>query len=413
MAVLDTALRQQGPLLGGVAPLRLALVALLFGCQSLEVSESYGRFIGTPIWILPALVVPALFAIAGFLMPASLERVGPAIFLRRRFARGWPALATAVMVSALVIGPLLTFEPMTGYFGDTGFARYFLNLVAVPVFLLPGVFSANLVAGTVNDILWATPFAVAGILALVAASVREARATPALAALIAAIAASALLVQLLDIEIAGVQRALSGNGLTALLAFLLGALAYRLRNWLPIRRGAIAVAVIIISAAAIAGNRDWQNIAVFNTLIAVPLTYALVALALEPLPYAAAARALQRYLAGFVLFAYPVQQSIIALRFAGDGFLANMAFSLPITAVLAGLTWHLVQRHFGADSHLANGLEVDGALPSINLVGRWAQIRERHQELVPEIALWVAFFAVALAVTALTIFAFFPESGGI
>lgn len=297
MATVDVAIRQQGAWLDGIAPLRLGLVAGLFAYQSLEVSASYGRLINSPIWILPATLVPALFAIAGFLLSQSLDRSDLRSFVRRRLLRGWPVLACSVLVTALVIGPLATTASLPGYFSDRDLPLYLLNLIAIPVDRLPEVFTTNYVAA-VNDVLWAPPFAIAGLAILAAASRRKGRSTAIVATALGALAVAALAVQFLGFDVpadlAAVRAVVAGKGLTALSCFLLGALAWQQRRRLVVNRLAATAAAVVIGGAAVLGEREWGNLAVFNTLIALPLTYLVVVLALARLPFAAAAAALHK-----------------------------------------------------------------------------------------------------------------------
>lgn len=413
-ANLETMIKRQGPWLDGVAPLRLGLVLAIFAFQSLEVSASYGRLIDSPVWILPATLVPALFAISGFLLAQSLDRGDQGSFARRRLLKNWPVLACSVLTAALVVGPLATGATLSGYFSDPDLALYFLNLLAIPVDRLPEVFTANYVS-TVNDIVWASPFAVIGTAIIAAASRRRSRATLSLTTILACVAASTLVVQFLGFDVAGglavVSLAVEGKGLLAFICLILGALAWLQRRRIPVSRLATIAAALVVAGAAVIGDRGWGNLAVFNILIALPLTYLMVSLALLPLPLAAPASALHKYLAGFILFAYPVQQLVIASRLVGDSVFADFAVSLPVAATLAVLTWHLVQRRL---VDRAGGLVPDGDAPAPQ-PRPWnlAAIRQSGSELVPELALWAAFLIVAMATMAMTMFAFSPGRAGI
>jgi peptidoglycan/LPS O-acetylase OafA/YrhL len=414
MATVETALRQQGPWLDGVAPLRLGLVAAVFVYQSLEISGSYGRLINSPIWILPAILVPALFAIAGFLLSRSLDRGGVRAFLRRRVLRNWPMLAFGVLVTALGIGPIATTVSLASYFGDRELGLYLLNLVAIPVYRLPEVFTANNVE-SVNDLLWASPFVVLGTVILASASLRPRATVPIVAASLVVIAVAALAVQLLRIDIpsdlAALRAITAGRGLTALTCCLLGALAWQLRRRLPLHPlGTVAAALAIVAAAGL-GRRNWAELAAFDILISVPVTYLVVSLSLARLPLAGVATALHRYFAGFLLFAYPVQQLVVASRLLGDSFPVVVVASLPGTALLAYIASQLVQR---VPVTLTGGLRPPVG-PAV-LAGRpfsLAEIRRRSGAVAADFALWLAFFIVALAILAMTMFAFSPESGGI
>ncbi|KAB7647919.1 hypothetical protein [Polymorphobacter fuscus] len=390
------------------------MVAVLFAYQGLEVSTSYGRFANTPIWILPALLVPALFAIAGFLLARSLDRGDFRDFWRRRLLRSWPTLAFAVVATALVIGPLATRSSLARYFSDRDLALYFLNLVAIPFDRLPEVFTTNPV-GSVNDILRVVPFALVGSIILAVSSLRPRWGTAVPAIAIGVATAVALLLPVLAASLPAnlpvVQAALNGWPLTAFLCLLLGALAWRQRRRLVLHKVLAAAAAMLLLVVAVAGRRDWNGIAAFHLLIALPLTYLVVTLALARLPFAGPAAAVHKYLAGFVLMAWPVQQLVISSRLVGEGFFASTVASLPLAVLLAVAGWHGVQkplfrRSGGIEGN--SGLAIRAARP-LTLAGIW----QRSAERAPELAMWVAFLLAAMAAMAMTMVAFSPESGGV
>jgi Acyltransferase family len=64
-----------------------------------------------------AFLLPMFFALSGFLVAGSLERSNTLVtFLGLRVFRIMPALTVEVLLSALVLGPMLTTLPFTGLF---------------------------------------------------------------------------------------------------------------------------------------------------------------------------------------------------------------------------------------------------------------------------------------------------------
>ena len=89
-------------------------------------------------------LVPAFFAVSGFLVTGSGLRVrATSTFLAFRVLRILPALLVEVTLSALVLGPIFTRLPLSSYFSDQQFFRYFGNIVGWITFYLPGVFQNN------------------------------------------------------------------------------------------------------------------------------------------------------------------------------------------------------------------------------------------------------------------------------
>jgi peptidoglycan/LPS O-acetylase OafA/YrhL len=108
----------------------------------------------TPSHIFFVLMVPAFFALIGFLVTGSALRLRATIpFLIFRLLRILPALLVEVTLSALILGAIFTTLPLSSYFHDPQFFRYFGNIVGWITFQLPGVFESNYVS-IVNVNLW-------------------------------------------------------------------------------------------------------------------------------------------------------------------------------------------------------------------------------------------------------------------
>ena len=135
--------------------LALALSVVMFHCFQV----SYGRNWSAGLFEAPImLIVPAFFALSGFLVTGSMVRNNSVKnFLLFRALRIIPALGAEIALSALVLGPLITSVPLSAYFTDPMFAHYFTNLVGVMRYTLPGVFLDNPLAGIVNGQLWTVP----------------------------------------------------------------------------------------------------------------------------------------------------------------------------------------------------------------------------------------------------------------
>lgn len=116
-----------------------------------------GEWVG---WTKPLklAMVPAFFTLSGFLVTGSalrLRRVST--FLAHRALRIFPALFVEVLLSAFVLGTLLTTLPLGDYFSHPVMHRYLLNMVGEISFYLPGVFEHNGATSMVNANLWTLP----------------------------------------------------------------------------------------------------------------------------------------------------------------------------------------------------------------------------------------------------------------
>jgi peptidoglycan/LPS O-acetylase OafA/YrhL len=108
----------------------------------------------------PALfsLVGMFFALSGFLVAGSaLRTMNMRVFFANRALRILPALSVEVLLSAFVLGPLVTTMTLSHYFTNGMFFRYFGNIIGEITFQLPGVFTANPWPTTVNANLWTLP----------------------------------------------------------------------------------------------------------------------------------------------------------------------------------------------------------------------------------------------------------------
>ena len=98
------------------------------------------------------------FALSGFLVAGSAFRLRSVKqFMLFRLLRIVPALSVEVVLSAILLGPLLTSIALSDYLTSFGFYRYFGNIFGFVTFRLPGVFENNPVPSIVNINLWTLP----------------------------------------------------------------------------------------------------------------------------------------------------------------------------------------------------------------------------------------------------------------
>ena len=154
--------------------LRMALSFLVMCWHS--VSTSYEEQADFNLWAGPArpflgLLMPMFFALSGYLVAWSLFRSKTLLkFILFRMMRIYPALFVETVLSALVLGPLLTTLSLKDYFSDPRFYSYMLNIVGDVHYFLPGLFESNPFPHVVNNQLWTIPYELLSYLALAALS---------------------------------------------------------------------------------------------------------------------------------------------------------------------------------------------------------------------------------------------------
>ena len=276
-------------------------------------------------------ILPTFFALSGFLVAGSLSRsTGVVEFLTRRVLRIVPALLAEILLSALVLGPLLTTFPLHRYFTDREFFTYFLNAVGDVHFSLPGVFLDNPRAGLVNGSLWTIPFEGLCYLTLTTLAIAGLARHRRLMLLIAASASIALSLQAIhDREI---DWAPTGSFLVA--SFFAGIALFLNRDYIPVTRWLTASAAI---ATFVLLSFDG-----LMYLAAVPLAYVTVCLGLTRPPDTIAVRGDYSY--GVYLFAYPIQQACVQLSPGLRSTWSIFLVAAPLSVAYACFSWHCIER---------------------------------------------------------------------
>ncbi len=279
-------------------------------------------------------ILPAFFALSGFLVAASLEkRPTVAYFMSMRALRLVPALAVEVLLSAIILGACLTELPLGSYFSSPIFWSYFLNIVGDIHLNLPGVFKHNLV-DYVNGSLWTLPYELecyGALMVLYLAGFIQHKTR-----LIVALAAVMLLGYawtFLRYQPSWTEGPLPGRYLV--MAFLIGVGIQRFADKIRLNVWAFLVCLA-------AGT--FLSLWVETSLIAVvPIAYATVYLGMlnpKKLPIILSGD----YSYGLYLFAFPIQQAQVALFPAYRWWGYNAVFALVLGFAYAAFSWWCVEK---------------------------------------------------------------------
>jgi hypothetical protein len=345
---MGSSVARQSASLRSVNACRCMLVFTLIVFQSLEVSESYDRIAGTPLWVVPGWTVAALFALAGFTSVRSMERNSPATAAARFAGRFLPAIILLIVITAYGLGTAITVESKRYYLLSPDVAAYLLNILGIPRYALPGVFQYSPATGMVNAVLWVLPPTYLAAIMLGAGAWRMRRLTQFLVTggSLLAILAVGLLLAGVDLGDADGLLVLlvAGKGLNALLSFFAGALIYRLRQHVPVDWRLVAAVCMLMLPIALAGNQFWLDNAFVSSITAVPIAYLAIYACSLPWPLRHWARHAEPLLWRTLLLGYPVQQVVMALGPSRQSGIVNLAVALPIIVALACGMWFLVER---------------------------------------------------------------------
>jgi peptidoglycan/LPS O-acetylase OafA/YrhL len=324
------------PRLNGLNLLRLALAVGVILRHSFTMLGE--RAAWTPAEVLMRSVfVDGFFAISGFLIVRSwAQRPDARRFLRARALRILPGFWVCLLVVAFVAAPLhawLRGESVDGPFlADAwGYVWHNAGLWIFQEGIDGGPLGASAAeSGTWNGSLWTLSWEFAcylGVLLLgLLGLLRRRWVVPSLFVL----ALATLLVTLVPAyDVAIVHHAARFATM-----FLAGALVYQARAWLPARGWLVAVSAVLVVASA--------SLPDYRAVGALPLAYAcVVGGALIKVP---ALRLRTDLSYGVYIYAFPVQQLLVALGLAVWGVGGYFVASVAVTVPLAALSWFLVER---------------------------------------------------------------------
>ena len=310
-------------------------------------------FPGAPVgfWTFATAILPMFFALSGFLVASSAERISLGQFLINRGLRIFPALTVEIVLSALLLGPLLTDLSLGAYFGDPRLPHYFLNILGDIHYELPGLFLGNRATGIVNGSLWTVPHELSCYALLTAAILAGAfrrrdimlGATLALFAIAVAVDLCGRFGVSLPHREALTYFFVTRGAARLVPLFLTGILFYQFRDRIPYRGDLALAGLGLYLGACSFGSPDWANAPIFNALAAPVLTYATLYAGLSP-RFSIRWLAKGDYSYGLYLYGFPIQQAIAQVAPGIDATATFFVTSALATGCLAAVSWHLIEK---------------------------------------------------------------------
>ncbi len=339
------------------ARIALALSVLFIHCSLLGLGgpdpDAAALIPGLPLgrWAFTAVPLPMFFALSGFLVAASAERLSLGQFLINRALRILPALSVEIVLSALILGPLLTTVALSAYFSDPRFFSYFLNILGNIHYELPGLFLDNPEPGIVNGSLWTVPHEISCYalltLCIVAGLFRRRGLMLALTLALFGLSIALYLCDRLGIALPH-QQALTyifvTRGAARLVPlFLCGILFYQYREVIPYRLGFAVAGVVGYIGLCLFGSPDWPANPVFSFVTAPVFAYVVVYAGLSPsLVFKPLSRGDYSY--GIYLYGYPLQQAMIQLMPWLKNTALFFALSIAVASIMAVFSWHVIEK---------------------------------------------------------------------
>jgi peptidoglycan/LPS O-acetylase OafA/YrhL len=323
--------------------LRLALATSIIAWHGVVVC--YGFAFEASVWQGPIgpfvwFLVPSFFALSGFLVMGSLYRNDLVSFLVLRGLRILPALAVELVLSAFIIGGLLTTLAASAYFTDSNFFAYFGNLIGIVRYNLPGVFQ-HMPIPAVNLQLWTIPYELDCYIALPCLALLGLHKRPTL--LLGLAVGLGVVLFGFDATMGPIDApsaTVTGNVLV--LSFLCGAALFALRDRVP-ASGSLFPAAIIL-AWTFLRSRD------LHYLSPLPVAYATIYLGLLNPRRLFVLRGAD-YSYGLYLYGFPVQQTVAFLFPDSRIWAVNVVASLAVASCFAALSWHFIEARVLASRH--------------------------------------------------------------
>lgn len=279
------------------------------------------------------------FVMSGFLITKSYLRTqNPALFIWARVLRIFPALFCVVILSAFIIGPLITTLPIEEYLTNTKTYSY---LLAVTLFNkqnhLPGVFASNSFRYSINGSLWMLKYMVAFyafVLFLGVTKILNKK------HVILAVFLSCLLLHQLNVGKSTYVLMFSISETVRLFMYFgLGMVSYLYRDSIPIDRPYFNLCVIILAiASAMNGLND--------SLLVFVLTYLMLFFAFYDGFYIPWFSKIGDFSYGVFIYSFPVQQTVVHLHGGRMDPWLNFTISLLVSIALGAMSWHFCEQRF-------------------------------------------------------------------
>jgi len=315
--------------------MRIVLAVSILLWHTVALSAGASAVHSLPLNILEPfslLLVPMFFALSGFLVAGSLERSKTLVsFLGLRVFRIIPALGVEVLLSALVLGPLLTTYSISTYFSDPQFHHYFLNIIGIIHYELPGVFQSNPI-NLVNGQLWTVPIELACYVLLSVFAIFGIFKRPGWLWL----ALTVYYLRQIEKFVLPPEPPHEPLHTWVVACFIGGLIMYRCRDHIV-----WSSRLCLLSFVAALLMACIPSVGVLY--IPLPVSYLTVYMGLlNPTRDRIALSGDYSY--GIYLYGFPIQQALIAVSPLFLTWYWNMLAAVPLTIVLAALSWWLIEK---------------------------------------------------------------------
>lgn len=295
---------------------------------ALDVAREWSGYITW--WILPM-----FFSLSGFLVAASLNRT-PTIrkFLWLRLIRIYPALTVEVLLSAVVLGALITTVPLQQYFTDPLFLKYLLNTIGWIHFELPGVFVDNPFPNIVNVSLGTVPAEQKCYILLAGLAFVTLTKRPRLLMMLFIAATIVFSIATFYMDLPGRYPA-NARSPHLVSFFLAGVLLNLCKEFVPFSK------VLFVLSALVGALFLYSDHYIF--LASLPVAYVTVWLGLQQ-PKKIPVVMDGDYSYGIYLYAAPIQQAVWHWTEFGRTYAGNIILTIIFVSMFSVFSWHVIEK---------------------------------------------------------------------
>lgn len=318
----------------------VAAFAVLLGhsfallARSEPLAQSLGMSIGS-------IAVDIFFITSGFLVTRSLlVRQSIAEYALSRILRIYPALLVMLILTVFCLGPFFTSNSLSVYFSNTGIYSYFLKcitLVTGVAFYLPGVFESNPFKGAVNGSLWSMVYEIKMyiILSLFWIVFNFNRANR-IKLFNYFVVASSIVAGIL-VLIQYFNNLGESHFVRLYFMFFIGAAFWVLREYINLSSKTFWLFFVALVLSPFI-NKD-----VFFTTYLLTIAYILFFLTYVPAGHIRKYNAVGDYSYGVYIYAFPLQQSIVAL-FPKISVSLLIFTAAVLSLIFAVISWHIFEK---------------------------------------------------------------------
>lgn len=325
----------------GFGTLRLVIACGVIGFHAMPITGDYDGWGWGQHWYhFGTLTVAAFMAMSGFFVMKTWERDPNLVrYWTRRLLRIMPGLFAVVLVSAFVLGPLVTTHGAGDYFAD-GRTWSFLwhNALLFPQqYDLPGVFADNAYPVAVNGSLWCLPVEVLGYALVTVVGLLGISKRRYLIFTIAVPFGALLVLNVNDvIRLPDTMLLLLTDPLLQYLAiYAMGIATWLYRDKIPLSWWGVAAGVVIEFLVYPGPVADITR--------AITVPYAVLTIGTKLPSWLCLPNWLTVASFGVFLYGFPVEQTLAWL--GADRPWEVIGVGVPIALLLGLASWHLVEKH--------------------------------------------------------------------